>query len=398
MSDEEEAAANAPSRGRRRYLGVGPASSRAGSRGKRPLSVDAGLASGQDQSPTAVSGASSGRRAASGEVPNPGRGSGGGGGGSAAASAAAGGVGGGAAAPQPSSSSLSTLMGTSLHAPVASDLQAGPPLSGGMGGPSLTSGVAPVNPSLLEGARARVAQEGASGSIAATLLQLQQQMHQQQLEMQQRTQSMESSLMGMSSWWQAQQQAAQVAMDFQKQQWMRSLEAQQSAQAAVMARQQEAMARQHEALMARLEALSVAPSPARGLSGSLALFPSSLSLSASIRSSPAVGGGGTEPAGVADEVSGAAGPQPLWRTVAGTYGKGAGAADLTLLLRRRRCRRRRFSQRCCRLEPWRAPRKEPVWVLGVDVEGARWMMSRKKLSFTSPASHPLSTGQADPDM
>ena len=216
--------------------------------------------------------------------------------------------------------------------------------------------------------------------------------------MQQRTQSMESSLMGMSSWWQAQQQAAQVAMDFQKQQWMRSLEAQQSAQAAVMARQQEAMARQQEALMARLEALSVAPSPARGLSGSLALSPSSLSLSASIRSSPAVGGGGTEPAGVADEVSGAAGPQPLWRTVAGTYGKGAGAADLTLLLRRRRCRRRRFSQRCCRLEPWRAPRKEPVWVLGVDVEGARWMMSRKKLSFTSPASHPLSTGQADPDM
>jgi len=397
MSDEEEAAANAPSRGRRRYLGVGPASSRAGSRGKRPLSVDAGLASGQDQSPTAVSGASSGRRAASGEVPNPGRGSGGGGGGSAAASAAAGGVGGGAAAPQPSSSSLSTLMGTFLHAPVASDLQAGPPLSGGMGGPSLTSGVAPVNPSLLEGARARVAQEGASGSIA-TLLQLQQQMHQQQLEMQQRTQSMESSLMGMSSWWQAQQQAAQVAMDFQKQQWMRSLEAQQSAQAAVMARQQEAMARQQEALMARLEALSVAPSPARGLSGSLALSPSSLSLSASIRSSPAVGGGGTEPAGVADEVSGAAGPQPLWRTVAGTYGKGAGAADLTLLLRRRRCRRRRFSQRCCRLEPWRAPRKEPVWVLGVDVEGARWMMSRKKLSSISPASHPLSTGQADPDM
>jgi hypothetical protein len=74
----------------------------------------------------------------------------------------------------------------------------------------------------LEGARARVAQEGASGSIAATLLQLQQQMHQQQLEMQQRTQSMESSLMGMASWLQAQQQATQVALDFQQQQLMRN--------------------------------------------------------------------------------------------------------------------------------------------------------------------------------
>ena len=50
------------------------------------------------------------------------------------------------------------------------------------------------------------------------------------------------------------------------------------------------------------------------------------------------------------------------------------------------------------VKPWSAPHKEPVWVQGVDVEGARWMMSRKKLSFTSPASHPLSTGQADPDM
>ena len=59
-------------------------------------------------------------------------------------------------------------------------------------------------------------------------------MSRQQRDAQQRTETMESSLMGMTSLL----QATQMAMDFQQQQ-LRSLEAQQSAQVAAMARQQE---------------------------------------------------------------------------------------------------------------------------------------------------------------
>ena len=112
---------------------------------------------------------------------------------------------------------------------------------------------------------------------------------------------------------------------------MRATEAQHSALAAMAEAQQQ--------LAARMEAFS-APLPAR-LLASMALSPASPSpSSSSTRNSPVQGGGeaALSPTAVgggaaltvdAEEATGAAGPLPLWRTVAATLGKGQGA-DLAL--------------------------------------------------------------------